>query len=223
MNVSDRTSQLPIWVWDAFTSATLNALQELMQTVAEAGRADTDTAWGTVDATAEREPLPAGNEFAEPTEESESMMAASESETSQREGSFSTPPMNLTEDPESRLVSATDNEIITATIRLAREQPGMFSLSLGASTAARLAARYLGAEVELTRELLDDMAGELANVIAGQAKTMLKGTAYHYHMTTPTIIRESVQDVFPRPSNSLTIHSEAGHLTLIIHLQAAPA
>ena len=31
----------------------------------------------------------------------------------------------------------------------------------------------------------DDAAGEFANVIAGQAKTMLKGTVYHFNLSTP--------------------------------------
>jgi CheY-specific phosphatase CheX len=223
MNLSDRTSQLPTWVWEAFTSATCNALQELMQTVADVGRAGTHPAWGTIDATAKRELLPAGSEAVEPSEESESMLAEGESETGRRERSFSAEPMDGTEDPESGLAWSGDSELIIATIRLAREQPGTFSLRLEASTAARLAARYLGAEVELTRELLDDMAGELANVIAGQAKTMLKGTPYHYHLTTPTIIRESAWNASHSASNALTIHSDAGHLTLTLHLNAVPA
>jgi CheY-specific phosphatase CheX len=55
--------------------------------------------------------------------------------------------------------------------------------------ARRLAEGYLPAGTELTEEIINDVAGELANVIAGQAKTILKGTRYHFTLSIPVVSR----------------------------------
>ena len=49
--------------------------------------------------------------------------------------------------------------------------------------------RYLPEGTALTDEMIDDVAGEFANVIAGQAKTILKGTPYHFTLSTPVVTR----------------------------------
>jgi chemotaxis protein CheX len=79
--------------------------------------------------------------------------------------------------------------VVIATIRLLRDQPGLMSLVLTIDTAAQLAARYLPEGTPLMPEMIDDVAGEFANVIAGQAKTMLKGSPYHFHVSLPTVAR----------------------------------
>src|SRR6476646_1669850 len=61
-------------------------------------------------------------------------------------------------------------EIVSATMNLVRPIPGVMSLLLSAESAAFLASRYLPRESSLSQELIDDVAGEFANVIAGQAK-----------------------------------------------------
>lgn len=58
-------------------------------------------------------------------------------------------------------------------------------LSLPEPTAAALARRVL-AGAEPDDGLVRDCAGELLNVVAGQAKTLLYGTPLHYSFTTPT-------------------------------------
>jgi CheY-specific phosphatase CheX len=74
---------------------------------------------------------------------------------------------------------------------LLRDPPGTLALVLASDTAANLAARYLPTGTALSSEIIDDVAGEFANVIAGQAKTILKGTPYRFHLSTPEVKRTS--------------------------------
>jgi len=90
---------------------------------------------------------------------------------------------------ESALEAEPSGPLVSATIRLQRPVPGMMTLVLGAETALQLAARYLPEGTPLTDDLIDDVAGEFANVIAGQAKTILKGTPYHFTMSPPRVTR----------------------------------
>jgi chemotaxis protein CheX len=80
---------------------------------------------------------------------------------------------------------------VLATMRLIRTFPGTMTLVMSAQTAERLAERYLPAGTELTEDIVDDVAGEFANVIAGQAKTILKGTPYHFLLSHPVVSRSA--------------------------------
>jgi CheY-specific phosphatase CheX len=76
---------------------------------------------------------------------------------------------------------------MAAEIRLRRAAEGHLVLAFPPPVLETLAGRYLADGPAVTPELLDDTAGEFANVIAGQAKTMLKGTPYHFHISTPRV------------------------------------
>jgi CheY-specific phosphatase CheX len=82
----------------------------------------------------------------------------------------------------------TDGDV-NATIDLRREPPGRLTCSFPQDVLESLAQRYLPPGTSLTSEILDDTAGEFTNVIAGQAKTMLKGTEYHYLISPPIVNR----------------------------------
>jgi CheY-specific phosphatase CheX len=57
------------------------------------------------------------------------------------------------------------------------------------ATAAALARRVLAeAAVELSTEMIRDCMGEVANVVAGQAKALLFGTPFHFTLSTPTVL-----------------------------------
>lgn len=61
-------------------------------------------------------------------------------------------------------------------------------LAIPRQTAAELARRILAeAGEEADDDMIRDCAGELANVIAGQAKTLLFGTPHHFTLATPTV------------------------------------
>jgi chemotaxis protein CheX len=52
-----------------------------------------------------------------------------------------------------------------------------------------LAGRALaGVTEELTEDIVRDCLGEIANVVAGQAKALLAGTPYHFTFSTPTVV-----------------------------------
>jgi len=80
-------------------------------------------------------------------------------------------------------------QVVSASVRLIREIPGTMTLVLASAAASRLAARYLPAGTTLSDEIVDDVLGEFANVIAGQSKTALKGTPYHFTLSTPVVVR----------------------------------
>ncbi|MFN0017956.1 MAG: chemotaxis protein CheX [Pirellulaceae bacterium] len=80
-------------------------------------------------------------------------------------------------------------EVVLATVRLERSNPGMMTLVIEGEVAWQLASRYLPARSQLNKEIIDDVVGEFANVIAGQAKTILKGTPYHFLMSIPVVTR----------------------------------
>lgn len=61
-------------------------------------------------------------------------------------------------------------------------------MSFPEGTAATLAARVLAeAGVEVTPELVRDCMGEVANVVAGQAKSLLVGRPAHFTLSTPVV------------------------------------
>jgi CheY-specific phosphatase CheX len=111
--------------------------------------------------------------------------------------------------------------IVAASVRLERPFPGMMTLFLSATSASQLAARYLPEGTVLTDELIDDVAGEFANVIAGQSKTILKGTSYHYTLSTPVVSRAANFEQLPAGANArfaARFDSELGCLLLRIDL-----
>ena len=105
-------------------------------------------------------------------------------------------------------------EAVVATISLRRSPPGSLALALAPKTLATLARRYLPEEPP-SDELLRDAAGEFANVIAGQLKTSLKGTSFHFDLSTPRITAELPPLADPI---SLGFECDAGRLSLIISL-----
>lgn len=115
---------------------------------------------------------------------------------------------------------------VSATITLQRPVPGQMILILSADTAVQLATRYLPEGTVLTEELIDDVAGEFGNVIAGQAKTILKGTPFHFLITPPKLARASQQESFlydTHAMNSVSVSSELGQLFIYVELCASPS
>jgi chemotaxis protein CheX len=65
----------------------------------------------------------------------------------------------------------------------------MLLLRFPERTAAAIAQRVLAdTEVELNESLIRDCIGEIANVIAGQAKTLLAGTPYRLTFSLPEVV-----------------------------------
>ena len=125
---------------------------------------------------------------------------------------------------------------IAARLRLLRQHPGELLLELAEPSARKLAARYLPPDTQLAADLIDDTVGEFANVIAGQAKTVLKGTPFHFSLSTPTVTRFSDPLPAHEPASTVTeregertadtvaalIGFEEGQLRLVLALTAEP-
>jgi CheY-specific phosphatase CheX len=117
------------------------------------------------------------------------------------------------------------DEFVEARIRLIRPAMGNLVLSIPEEAAAILAARYLPPGTEITKTLADDVAGELANVIAGQAKTMLKGTPWHFLLSTPAVNRVPTPNPPPERQTCYRcwrIASEAGAFILEVEFPLEP-
>ncbi len=84
-------------------------------------------------------------------------------------------------------------------------------------------ARRVFAEVagEVDESLLHDCMGEVANVVAGQAKALLHGTTYRFTFSTPRVVSGS-DDPLPPGRNGrnlvLTFASDLGNFALEVAL-----
>lgn len=68
---------------------------------------------------------------------------------------------------------------------------GQLILSFPERTAAELAQRILAGTVgEPGADMIGDCMGEVANVVAGQAKALLVGSPAHFTLSTPTVRTE---------------------------------
>ena len=112
---------------------------------------------------------------------------------------------------------------ISAVLGLTAEGGEVLVLSFPAPTAAALAGRVLA---EVTQapddDLVRDCMGELANVIAGQAKTLLAETPYQLLLGTPTILSGAGLEVGSRPDvESLVVvfGTDAGDFALQVCLK----
>jgi len=113
---------------------------------------------------------------------------------------------------------------ISAVLGLTAEGGELLVLSFPAQTAASLAGRVL-AEVTTAPddELIRDCMGELANVIAGQAKTLLAETPYQLLLATPRVLSGPGLEVGSRPGVEglvVVFGSEAGDFALQVCLKS---
>ena len=94
--------------------------------------------------------------------------------------------------------------------------PGALALALPEATALALARRILAdTGVEPDAAAVRDCAGEVVNVVCGQAKTMLRGTPYHFTLSTPRVA-DGAPDV--GDAHVLAFASDAGPFALHVHL-----
>jgi chemotaxis protein CheX len=106
---------------------------------------------------------------------------------------------------------------ITAVVEITATTTGYLVLSFPQPTAAALTAQILaGATRELDENLIRDCAGEMANVIAGQAKAMLAGGRYQFTFSIPKVLASASDFRPPQRLDCLIIsfRSEQGEFTL---------
>jgi chemotaxis protein CheX len=78
---------------------------------------------------------------------------------------------------------------VSAVVQIASATWGFLVLSFPQRTAAALVKRILaGAQQEIDANLICDGVGEIANVVAGQAKALLAGTPHHFTFSLPQVV-----------------------------------
>jgi chemotaxis protein CheX len=81
------------------------------------------------------------------------------------------------------------NSYLSGTITLSGASEGQVCLSLPRKSAYNLVSKMLNMdESEINDEILMDAVGEMANIVAGNAKTKLAATKYKFSISVPTIV-----------------------------------
>lgn len=89
---------------------------------------------------------------------------------------------------------------ISAVLGLTAEGDGVLVLSFPARTAVALAGRVFSEVNQVPDDdLVRDCMGEVANVIAGQAKTLLAETPYQLVLATPSVLSGAGLEFGSRP------------------------
>jgi CheY-specific phosphatase CheX len=87
---------------------------------------------------------------------------------------------------------------IAVVVRLLSVAEHRMVLRFPLNTATALAGRMLaGATQDIDEALVHDCAGEIANVIAGQAKATLAGTQYHFNFALPVVMPGDSPELLP--------------------------
>ncbi len=89
---------------------------------------------------------------------------------------------------------------ISGIIGLSGPTTGTCAISLPEGLAVRIIESLLGEPLgdNSARAEVNDGVGELINMIAGRAKTLLSSTTYHFDITLPTIISGKNHEFFQR-------------------------
>lgn len=113
---------------------------------------------------------------------------------------------------------------ISAVIGLIAATEGAMVLSFPDATAVSIVKRVLGGiEDQPDTDIIRDCIGELANVIAGQAKGILSNTPYEFAMSTPTVVAGTGHEIRHKPGMPclvIAFGSELGDFALQICLGA---
>ncbi len=105
---------------------------------------------------------------------------------------------------------------ISAVLRLTPAVEGEFALDFPLSVATELTRRiFVTAGADVDEAEVSDCIGEVANVVAGQAKTLLVGTPHHFVFSIPVVTATSG----PQPQVDCTcveFGTEIGEFTLYL-------
>jgi chemotaxis protein CheX len=89
---------------------------------------------------------------------------------------------------------------ISAVIGLMGPPEGSMVIGFPKQVAEALASKTLaGAVDEIDDDMVRDCMGEIANVIAGQAKGLLENSPYHFTLSTPTIVAGLNHEIRHKP------------------------
>ena len=110
---------------------------------------------------------------------------------------------------------------ITAMVGLAGQLCGVLTLRCNARSAARMASRMLGVDVETAGAEMWDAVGEICNMVAGNFKNKISGLGDGCMLSVPTVITGADYDVHPMVNENIRtvflFEGEPVVLTLEIH------
>lgn len=92
----------------------------------------------------------------------------------------------------------TDDGLIIALISLVGDVEWSVFLGLPPGTATAVASAFAGFEIPYESEDMGDAIGELANVVAGQVKTLLDQRSVRVEISLPSVIRAQHLEVLSR-------------------------
>jgi chemotaxis protein CheX len=113
---------------------------------------------------------------------------------------------------------------IFAVVEITSRTKGFLVLAFPAQTAAALAARMLtDVTEELDDSLIRDCVGEMANVLAGQAKALLAGGPYRFTFSIPKVFRaaESLRPVQNLNCLVIAFRCEQGEFAVQLFMHSA--
>lgn len=112
---------------------------------------------------------------------------------------------------------------VCAIVSIKSATEGLFILSFPEKTAAALAERVLAdAKAAITENLIQDCVGEVANVIAGQAKTLLTGSPHQFTFSLPRVVSGNVSQSHSEPSRGCLVavfQSDLGEFRLHLSVE----
>jgi chemotaxis protein CheX len=95
---------------------------------------------------------------------------------------------------------------VSAVVRLTSATDGYLVLGFPQRTAAALAERvFRGVVTEIDEDLINDCVGEIANVVAGQAKSLLATTPYHFSFSLPRVVIGGAPELGPHPGRDCLV------------------
>jgi chemotaxis protein CheX len=114
--------------------------------------------------------------------------------------------------------SAWDQQIVVGSVGFIGEANGMVYIHLTVDLAQKLAGQMLRLPpAELDEEMVDDVIGELSNVVVGAVKSQLCDGGSPCTLTIPSIIRGNGLSIKPlRSESSHSLHFSCGNDTVLI-------
>jgi chemotaxis protein CheX len=107
---------------------------------------------------------------------------------------------------------------ISAVLRLTSATDGFLVLSFPECTAYAVARRVLdGVTTELDESMIRDCVGEIANVVAGQAKALLAETPFHFAFSMPKVVVGPDPELRPKQGQDcfvVTLTSDVGEFAM---------
>ena len=89
-----------------------------------------------------------------------------------------------------------DSGDVTGIIELVSEQKsGSIAISFSKPVVREIAKRMLGLEEDVSDSELNDLVGEITNMMAGSAKAMLYDQGFEFDMAIPKVVEDSLNEI----------------------------